>query len=290
MEKRRLGKTGHMSSILIFGGFALYHISQKDADEAIETAWANGINHIDVSPIYGDAEQHLGSWFKRHGKQFWLACKTAERKKKGAWESLKRSLETLHVDKFDLFQLHGIDDPKTLATALGPGGALEAILEAKEQGLVANIGITGHNPPNHVLALQKFDFDTVLFPLNRIHAAHVTDWNNYAPLMKIAKQKDVGLMAIKSVAKGAWSDGQAREHAHDYNTWYEPFDDEENIRKSLYFTLSQDITGAVLPGELKLWPTMIDLAHKFKALSKKDQQQYMDEVKKLKPLVGPRMD
>jgi aryl-alcohol dehydrogenase-like predicted oxidoreductase len=290
MEKRRLGKTGHMSSILIFGGFALFRISQKDADAAIETAWANGINHIDVSPLYGDAEQHLGSWFKRHGKQFWVACKTAERKKKGAWESLKRSLETLHVDKFDLFQLHGIDDPKTLATAMGPGGALEAILEAREQGLVDNIGITGHNPPNHYLALQKFDFDTVLFPLNRIHAAHPTDWNVYEPLLKIAKQKDVGVMAIKSVAKGMWPDGQAKEHAHKYGTWYEPFDDEENIRKSLYFTLSQDITAAVLPGELKLWPTMIEAAHKFKPLSKKDQQQYMDEVKKLKPLAGPRMD
>jgi aryl-alcohol dehydrogenase-like predicted oxidoreductase len=290
MEKRRLGKTEHRSSILIFGGFALFKLSQKAADEAIETAWANGINHVDVSPLYGDAELHLGSWFKRNGKQFFLACKTAERKKKGAWESLKRSLDTLQVDKFDLFQLHGIDDPKTLDTALGPGGALEAVLEAQQQGLVDFIGITGHNPPNHVLALQRFAFDTVLFPLNRIHAAHPTDWNDYSQLLKVAAKKDVGLMAIKSVAKGTWPDGQAREHAHNYNTWYEPFDDEENLRKSLYFTLSQDIAGAVLPGELKLWPAMIEAAHNFKPLTKKLQQEYMDEVKKLKPLRGPAMD
>jgi aryl-alcohol dehydrogenase-like predicted oxidoreductase len=120
METRRLGKTEHRSSILIFGGFALFKLSQKDADEAIETAWANGINHVDVSPLYGDAELHLGSWFKRHGKQFWVACKTAERKKKGAWESLKRSLDTLQVDRFDLFQLHGIDDPRRSRPPSGP--------------------------------------------------------------------------------------------------------------------------------------------------------------------------
>jgi len=290
MEKRRLGKTEHRSSILIFGGFALFKLSQKAADEALENAWANGINHVDVSPLYGEAEVHLGSWFKRRGKQFWVACKTAERKKKGAWESLKRSLDTLQIDRFDLFQLHGIDDPKTLATALGPGGALEAILEAQQQGLVKYIGITGHNPPNHVLALQQFAFDTVLFPLNRIHAAHPTNWNDYTELLKLAAKKDVGLMAIKSVAKGTWPDGQAKEHAHRYGTWYEPFDDEEDLRKSLYFTLSQPVAGAVLPGELKLWPAMIEAAHNFMPLSNKVQQEYMDEVKKLKPLKGPEMD
>ncbi len=291
METRRLGKTEHMSSILIFGGFALFRITQKAADAAIENAIENGINHIDVSPLYGDAEKHLGSWFKRHGKQdFFLACKTAERTKKEAWEDLKRSLDLLKVDKFDLFQFHGVDDPKTLDKILGPGGALEAVLEAKQQGLLDFIGITGHNPPNHNLALQKFDFDTVLFPLNRIHAVHPTGWNDYQPLLKTAKQKDVGVMAIKSVAKGTWPDGRAEEYAHRYNTWYEPFDDTENIRKSLYFTLSQDITAAVLPGELKLWPMIIEAAQKFKPLSKKEQQEYMNEAAVYEPLMGPRMD
>jgi len=291
METRRLGKTEHMSSILIFGGFALFRVTQKEADAAIEMALEKGINHIDVSPVYGDAEKHLGSWFKRHGKRgYFLACKTAERDKAGAWESLKRSLDTLKVDKFDLFQLHGVDDLKTLEKALGPGGAMEAILEAKQQGLLDFIGITGHNPPNHNIALQRFDFDTVLFPLNRIHAVHPTDWNDYAPLLKTAKKKDVGVMAIKSVAKGMWADGQAREHAHRYNTWYEPFDDASEIEKSLWFTLSQDITAAVLPGDLKLWPMIIDAAERFKPLSKKEQQEYMKQAAQYEPLVGPRMD
>ncbi|OGO02106.1 MAG: hypothetical protein A2Y90_04795 [Chloroflexi bacterium RBG_13_52_12] len=288
MEKRRLGKTEHMSSIIIFGSFALFRVTQKVADTALETALENGINHVDVSPMYGDAEKHLGSWFKRNGKKFFLGCKTHERRKKEAWESLKRSLDTLKVDKFDLFQFHGVDDVKTLDTILGPGGAMEAVLEAREQGLLDFIGITGHKPPNHNIALQRFDFDTVMFPLNRIHAVHPTDWNDFQPLLKTARQKDVGVMAIKSVAKGIWKDSESG--AHRYNTWYEPFDEASEIEKSLWFTLSQDITAAVLPGELQLWPMIFNAAEKFKPLSKKEQQEFMNQAARYQPLAGPRMD
>jgi len=288
MEKRRLGKTEHMSSILIFGGFALYRITQKAADAAIEMALENGINHVDVSPLYGDAEKHLGSWFKRNGKKFFLGCKTHERNKEGARESLLRSLDTLKVDRFDLFQLHGVDSQEVLDVCLGTGGAMEAILEAKDQGLVRFIGITGHNPPSHNLALSRFDFDTVMFPLNRVHAVHPTDWNDYAPLLKTARRKDVGVIAIKSVAKRAWPDRQA--NVKHYNTWYEPFDNASEIEKSVWFTLSQDITAAVLPGELSLWPMIISAAQRFQPLDKKTQQAYMKKAAQYQPLVGPQMD
>jgi len=288
MDKRRLGKTEHMSSILIFGSFALFRISQKAADATLEMALENGINHIDVSPLYGDAEKHLGSWFRKNGKKFFLGCKTNERRKTGAWKSLKCSLDTLKVDCFDLFQLHGVDDVKTLNTVLGPGGALEAVLEAKQQDLVHYIGITGHNPPLQNKALQRFDFDTVMFPLNRVHAIHPTDWNDFAPLLQTSRQKDVGVIAIKSVAKRAWEDHQAR--SHPYNTWYEPFDEASEIERSLWYTLSQDITAAMLPGELQLWPMIIDAAKRFKPLSKKKQQEVMSQVAQYQPLVGPRMD
>lgn len=287
MEKRRLGKTGQMSSILIFGGFALYDITQKAADTTIEMAVKSGINHVDVSPLYGDAEKHLGSYFKRHGNPFFLACKTAERRKQGTWECLKRQMDTLYVDHFDLFQVHGVDKPEVLDTILGPGGAMEAILEAKEQGLVRFIGITGHNPPLYNNALKRFDFDTVLFPLNRIHAVHPTEWNDYRPLLKTARQKDAGIMAIKSIAKGEWVSHQMRSQ---HNTWYEPFTDTVNIEKSLRFTLSQDITAAVLPGELSIWPIMIETAQKFEPLDEKTQRQYMTEAAQYEPLVGPDMD
>ncbi len=286
METRRLGRTGHQSSIIIFGSFALFRTGQKEADAALENALDNGINHIDVSPVYGQAEARIGSWLKRNGKRFFLGCKTHERLKEGAWESLNRSLETLHVDHFDLFQLHGVDSLDVLKTALGPGGAMESILKAREQGMVRYIGITGHRPPVHNEALKLFDFDTVMFPLNRVHAAHWTDWNDWRPLLKTAKQKDTGVMAIKSVAK------QAREGPDEkgYNTWYEPFDEASEIEKSLWYTLSQDITAAVMPGELQLWPMLIDAAKRFKPLSVEQQQRYIAEVSRYQPLVGPNMD
>lgn len=288
MEKRRLGRTGQMSSIIAFGSFALFHTDQKEADAALEMALENGINHIDVSPIYGNAEERIGSWLGRNGKKFFIGCKTHERTKDGAWESIKRSLDTLKIDSFDLFQFHGVDTIEVLETILGPGGAMEAVLEAKEQGLTRFIGITGHVPPTHNEALQRFDFDTVMFPLNRVHAAHPTDWNDFRPLLQTAQRKDVGVMCIKSVAKGTWPNPDRE--SHPYNTWYEPFDDAEEIRKSLWYTLSQDITLAVMPGELKLWPMLIDAAQKFRPLDDKEQQEVVAQVAQYEPLVGPRMD
>jgi aryl-alcohol dehydrogenase-like predicted oxidoreductase len=288
METRRLGKTGHMSSILIFGSFALYSVDQKEADAALETALEKGVNHIDVSPIYGEAEIRIGSWIGRNGNKFFLACKTHERSKAGARESLQRSLETLKVDHFDLFQFHGVDDMNTLDTILGPDGALEAVLDARDQGLLSYIGITGHRPATQKEALARFDFDTVLFPLNRIHAAHLRDWNNYLPLLETARQNDVGVMAIKSVAKGTWD--ESAETARRYNTWYEPFDEASEIQKSLWYTLSQDITSAVMPGDLKLWPMVIDAAERFKPLTEKEQNKIIAQAAQYQPLVGPRMD
>ncbi len=288
MEKRRLGQTGHMSSIIAFGGFALFRSKQKEADAALEMALNNGVNHIDVSPIYGEAIKRIGSWLGRNGKQFFIGCKTAERRKEDAREDLMRSLEILKIDAFDLFQLHGVDTTEVLDTVLGPGGALEAILEAREQGLVRFIGITGHNPPLQNKALRRFDFDTVMFPLNRVHAAHVTDWNDFATLLKTARRKDVGVLAIKSMAKQAW---EARSPAsHHCQTWYEPFTEKADIEKSLWYTLSQDITSAVLPGELKLWPTIIDAARRFKPLTAAEQQKVISEAARYQPLVGPQMD
>jgi aryl-alcohol dehydrogenase-like predicted oxidoreductase len=288
MEKRRLGRTGQMSSIITLGGFALYRVDQKEADTAIELALEAGINHVDVSPDYGEAETRLGSWFKRHGNDFFLGCKTEARTKTGARESLQRSLETLHVDRFDLFQFHGVDNMDELNTILGPEGALEAVLEAKQQGLVKFIGVTGHHPPLYNEALKRFDFDTVMFPLNRVHAAHFNDRNDWRALLKTARQKDVGVFAIKSVAKRLWEGGE--DALHKYNTWYEPFDEAGEIEKSLHYTLSQDITSAVMPGELKLWPMVIDAARRFRPLTPQEQRQVIDEVAQYEPLFAPWME
>jgi aryl-alcohol dehydrogenase-like predicted oxidoreductase len=285
METRRLGRTEHQSSILIFGSFALYHLDQKESDAAIEMAFEHGVNHIDVSPIYGAAEERIGSWIKRNGRKFFMACKTHERTKEAARESLHRSLETLNVDYFDLFQFHGVDSAEAQDTILGPGGAMEAVLEARELGLVRYIGVTGHSPVVHNEFLRKFDFDTILFPLNRVHAANFTDWNDWRPLLKTAKEKDTGLMAIKAVAKQAWPGSDHK----GYNTWYEPFDDPDNIEKSVRYALSQDITAAVLPGELSLWPMILDAAERFTPLSPEEEAAVVREASVYSPLVGPNM-
>jgi aryl-alcohol dehydrogenase-like predicted oxidoreductase len=286
METRKLGKTGQQSSLLIFGSFALFRLTQTEADKVIELAMKHGINQVDVSPLYGAAEERLGSYFKRHGKPFFLGCKTDEREKEGAWESIKRSLETLHADRFDLFQFHGVDSMEVLDIILGPGGAMEAVMEAQDQGLIGNIGITGHNPVFQNEALERFDFDTVMFPLNRVHAAAFNEWNDWRPLLEKARQREVGVMCIKSVAKQAWP---GRDHK-DYNTWYEPFDTPDDLRRSLRYTLSQDITAAVLPGESRLWPVLLETADTFKPLSAEEQAAAVTEVKTYRPLVGPRMD
>jgi aryl-alcohol dehydrogenase-like predicted oxidoreductase len=288
MEKRKLGRTGQMSSIITLGGFALYRVRQKEADAAIEMALKAGINHVDVSPVYGGAEARLGSWFRRHGNDFFLGCKTDARTKTEAWESLKRSLETLHVDHCDLYQFHMVDNINDLNTILGPEGALEAFLEAKAQGLVRFIGITGHHPPLYNEALKRFDFDTVMFPLNRVHAAHFNEWNDWRALLKTARQKDTGVFAIKSVAKRLWPGGE--EAPHRYNTWYEPYDEANEIEKSLHYTLSQDITSAVLPGELKLWPMVIDAARSFRPIAPEKQGQVIAEAAKYEPLFAPWME
>ena len=279
MEKRRLGKTEHMSSVVTFGGAALWKIRQAEADTAIETAIAHGVNHFDVAPSYGQAEERLGPWMEKHHKEVFLACKTMERGKTGAWESIKRSLETLRVDYFDLYQFHDVDNLEMLSTILSPAGALEAVLEAKQQGLIRHIGITGHRPFVQVEALKRFDFDTVLFPLNRVLMAHGNDFNDFAPLLEITRQKDVGTIVIKSITKRPWTDSM-----HWYQTWYEPFDTQADIDKSLWYALSQGITTAAMSGDLRLWPMIIDAAERFKPLDAQEQQEVVSEVRQYKPL------
>lgn len=282
MEKRRLGKTEHMSSMLILGGAALRNVTQSEADRALELAVEHGVNHFDIAPLYGEAEVLLGDWLKRSRKKVFLGCKTRARSKKEARESIKRSLERLGVDHFDLYQLHGIDELETLNVVLGPGGALEAILEAREQGLVGYIGITGHRPYIQIEALNRFNFDTVMFPLSRLHAAHTNDFNNFVPLLEIASTKDVGVIAIKSLAKQPWQDEE-----HEYQTWYDLFDKQAEIDKSLRFTLSQSVTATAMPGDIRLWPMVIDAAERFHLMDAQEQEMVVSEMAGYRPIFIP---
>jgi aryl-alcohol dehydrogenase-like predicted oxidoreductase len=279
MEKRRLGKTGHMSSIITFGSAALWKVRQDEADAAIELCLRHGVNHFDVAPSYGQAEMRIGPWMGKHSKEVFLACKTTRRSKSQAWQELSRSLDRLHVDRFDLYQFHGVNDLQALNVILGPGGALEAVLEAKKQGLVKDIGITGHHPFVIVEAFNRFDFATALFPVNRVLAATPNDFNDFVPLLEVAKKKDIGTIAIKAVAKRPWDT-----QMHMYRTWYEPFDEQEDIDKSLWFTLSQGVTTVALPSDARLWPMILDAAGRASQMTPEEQEQAISEVKQYKPI------
>jgi len=279
LEKRRLGRAGHMSSVVAFGGAALSKVEQSVADEAVRLALDHGVNHFDVAPTYGEAELRLRPWMKEYRSQVFLACKTTKRTRDEAWAELRRSMERLGVDSFDLYQLHGLDKLEELDVALGPGGAMEAFLEAREQGLVRYIGITGHRLPTQVEALKRFDLDTVLFPLNYVLRAHRVEENDYEPLLRLARARDVGLMAIKAIAKRPW---QTETHA--YETWYEPFDSQRDIDLALWFALSQGITTAVMAGDVRLIPKILDAAERLRELSETEQAELVKSAASLKPI------
>lgn len=282
METRRLGRTEHLSTVAIFGAAALWDVSQKEADEVMELVINRGINHIDVAPSYGSAEDRLGPWLARERKRFFVGCKTMERTKANAAAELRQSLERLHIDHFDLYQIHAITTLDDLDIVTGRGGALEALVEAKEAGLTRYLGITGHgvNAPDIFLeALQRFDFDTVLFPINFIQYANPKYQENAEELLRQCREKHVGTMIIKSIAKGPWGD-----KVKTYNTWYEPFTEVERIQTAVSFVLSQDVTGLCTAGDTCLIPLVLDACDNYKTLNKTAQEVLIERAVNFEPL------
>jgi len=282
MQKRRFGRTGHMSTVAIFGAAAFWEVSLEEVDRAMEQVIAAGVNHIDVAPSYGMAEKCLGPWLKRERERFFLGCKTMERTREGAMAELQHSLELLHVEAFDLYQIHAVTNMEELDQATGPGGALEAILEAREQGLTRFIGITGHGvdaPAVFLEALRRFDFDTVLFPLNFIQFADPAFRRNAEELLHQCRERDVGVMIIKSIAKGPWGDKPKR-----YNPWYEPFDEPQIIQQAVNFALSQDVTGLCSAADVTLLPLFLQACEHFAPLSQAEQENLIASGKGYEPL------
>ncbi|HSJ86209.1 MAG TPA: aldo/keto reductase, partial [Anaerolineales bacterium] len=252
MEKRRFGRSGHMSTVAIFGAAAFYEISQEDADRVMEQVIAAGINHIDVAPSYGQAEERIGPWMKQERERFFLGCKTQERTSAGAWNELHQSLKRLNTKSFDLYQCHAVTTMAELDAVTMKGGALEAFEKARREGLTKYIGITGHGanaPEIYLEALRRFDFDSVLFPLNFVQMANPEFHRHAKELISVCRSKDVGTMVIKSVTKGPWGDKQ-----HTATTWYEPFDEMEIIQKAVNFALSYEITGLCTAGDTRILP------------------------------------
>ena len=284
MEKRRFGRTGHISSVAIFGAVSLAKATQAQADDTMMKVIAAGVNHIDVAPSYGDAEERLRPCLVKERKHFFLGCKTTERTLSNAQAELHRSLKRLGVDSFDLYQIHGISTMDELDQVTGPDGALEAIKRAREEGLTRYIGITGHgvNAPKIFLeALRRFDFDSVLFPINFIQYAN-KEYRRYAEeLLRQCRARDVGTMIIKSITRGPWGENQPRT----YDPWYEPFSDTTMIQQAVNFVLSQDVTGLCTVGDMKLLPLVLNACEHYTRMNQTEQERLIENAnREYKPL------
>jgi aryl-alcohol dehydrogenase-like predicted oxidoreductase len=235
---RPFGRTGHDSSRVIFGAAAFWKANPQVEERALALLLEHGINHIDVAASYGDAEIHVGHWMERYRERFFLATKTGERSYEGARDDLRRSLARLQVDSVDLLQLHNLVEPAEWEEAMGPGGALEAAVEARDNGLVRFIGVTGHGvtvAAMHRRSLERFPFDSVLLPLNYTMLQNPDYATDFEALMATCRERDVAVQTIKSLAVGPWGDRERTTR-----TWYEALSEQADIDLAVHWVLGRD--------------------------------------------------
>ena len=277
IEKRPFGRTGHMSTVTIFGGAALSRATPKDAERALEVLLKYGVNHIDVAPRYGNAETLIGPWMARHRKDFFLATKTGRRTYQEAREEIHRSLERLKVDQIDLIQLHNLGHPDEWDTAMGPGGALEAAVEAREKRLVRFIGVTGHGwmiAAMHKRSLKRFDFDSVLLPYNYFMHSNERYRKEFEEVVRACGERNAAVQTIKSLARGPWGiTPQTR------NTWYQPLEEQEDIDKAVHWVLGHQNVFLNTAGDVNLLPKVLNAAARFQ---RRPASEEMDEMLKKK--------
>jgi aryl-alcohol dehydrogenase-like predicted oxidoreductase len=262
IPKQDFGRTGHKSTRIIFGAYALSEATQVEADRVLELLLAHGVNHIDTAPMYGNAEKRIGPWMVGHRQDFFLATKSRKRTYHGAWDDLQRSLDRLQVDQVDLWQMHGLTNPVGWEKAMGPGGALDAFVEARDQGLVRFLGVTGHGskvPAMHRQSLERFDFDSVLLPYNyrvmqnRRYAAAFED------VVGLCREQDVAVQTIKSIARRPWGS-----RPKTYNTYfYEPLERQDAIDTSAQWALGLSGSFVITAGDMQLLPKMLDATDRF---------------------------
>jgi len=269
------GKSGHMSTVTIFGGAALGKVTQEEADRVLEILLDYGVNHIDTAASYGDSELRIGPWMEKHRGKFFLATKTGKRTYEDAKKEIERSLKRLRVDKVDLLQLHNLVHPDDWDVAMGKGGALEAAIEAKEQGLTRFLGVTGHGllvAAMHKRSLNRVPFDSVLLPWNYILSKESRYGLDFTSLLEECKDRGIAVQIIKSVTKGPWC-----EKPHDYGTWYEPLDLQEDIDRAVSWIMGQGYIFLNTASDTSLLPKILDSARRFKS---KPSEEIMEQMVK----------
>src|SRR5215203_5405899 len=261
MEHCRLGRLGSENSVLIFGGAALAEATEEDSDTAIQQALDAGVDHFDTAADYGDSELQYGRWMPEIRDRIFLSTKTGLREKDAAKREIQDSLERLRVDNVDLLQLHSVGDIEDLDRATGPGGSLEAAVEAKDEGLIGAIGITGHGheaPATHLEALRRYPFETVLTPWSFILSTDDDYSRDFEALVEEIKRQDAGLMTIKTISRRNWPEGNPLEGQR-RATWYEPFEEQEHLDAAVSFVLAyEEITGIAMVGDVGLIGPMIE--------------------------------
>ncbi|MBM2812430.1 MAG: aldo/keto reductase [Chloroflexi bacterium] len=276
------GRTGHESTRVIFGGAALSRVSQDVADRALETLLDHGINHIDVAPSYGDAELRIASWLKAHPNQFFVATKTDARAAAEGREELHRSLDRLGVDHLDLWQLHNLSDPIRWDRALSPGGVIDAAIEAREQGLVRAIGVTGHGTQvaaTHRRSLQRFDFDSVLLPYNYLTLRIPYYAENFDALQRSCQERNAAVQTIKSIAYRPWM-GRDRVSS----TWYQPLSEPEDIQRAVHWALGRPGIFVLSVGDVNLLPHVLAAAERFQVATHDEVMQAMVQRLEMEPI------
>lgn len=283
VEYRILGRTGFRVSVLAIGGCGPgIAPNMEDGLKAFEKAVEKGINMVDVAPSYGDAETRLGQLIKKTRSKLIITEKTLERTSEGAWRELRQTLSRFQVENLDVYQFHAVSTLEELEKIFSGNGAMKAFLEAREQGLIRHIGITAHSDMRIVVkALEKFDFDTVLIPVNVGSLIAPAPENDFNPVLKIARDRDIGVIAIKAISKGRWT-GERK-----YQTWYEPMDEQEDIDKAVWFTLSQEpVATYSMACDIRLWPKIISAGERFRKLAGEEQEAVVKhfKTKGVKPL------
>lgn len=278
MEKRQLGKTGETLSVVGFGGIIVKDEEQSSANRIVAQAIERGISYFDVAPTYGNAEERLGPALEPYRKSVFLACKTEKRTAEEASAALNQSLEHLRTDHFDLYQLHAVKTLDEVEQIMGPGGALEAFVKAREQGRVRYLGFSAHSEEAALALLDRFEFDSVLFPFNWVC------WHQgrFGPrVLERAREKGVGILALKALAKRKWREGEERKWP---KCWYAPVDTFEEASLALRFTLSKPITAAVSPSHVELLWWACDIADQLTPLSDEEADEVAKRSEGLDPI------
>ena len=284
IEKRRFGRTEHSSTATIFGAAALKNVTQGAADRALDLLLEYGVNHIDTAARYGDAELRIGPWMRAHRHDFFLATKTGERTRSAARDEIHRSLDRLRVDSVDLLQLHSLAHPEDWEIAMGPGGALEAAVEARAEGLTRFIGVTGHGwtiASMHRRSLERFDFDSVLMPWNFVMHEVERYRNEFEAVSALCEERDVAVQTIKSIARGPWATT-----APDRNTWYQPYEEPADIDRAVHWVLGTPGVFLNTVGDLDLLPAVLDSARRFESPPGVEALRAMTKARRATPLFG----